>query len=183
MTVGSVVISAFTATCSRHTIGSTMSPEVDPEAAEKAKLARQKHTVAVTRLRQQWQREGYDPRRHLDLAMAQGDGNVLAFMLHRERDGRDTTRNFAVWLAVHDIYEAFRIPRIDWEAMTREAAMSHFPAPNEGEKMNTAAADEEEGDVRATTPEGAAMLEAGRAAFDAMAAEMGEKIDTHAGAN
>lgn len=109
--------------------------DLDPEKAAADKLARAKHTIAVGRLRQQWVREGYDPRRHLDLAMAQGDGNVLIFMAHREREGRDRTYNFAVWLAWHDLVEAIRIPRIDPEAMMQEAAMSQFPASNEGQNI------------------------------------------------
>lgn len=109
--------------------------DLDPEKAAADKLARAKHTIAVGRLRQQWVREGYDPRRHLDLATAEGDRSVLAFMVRTERDRGQKSANFACWLAMYDIFDAMGARRSDVTEHTFFALYSN----EEEEKINEGA--------------------------------------------
>lgn len=94
--------------------------ERDPEKVEAAKVSEARHKIAVEKLRSRWRDEGYEPYRHLDLAMAQGDGQVLRGFHWLEARGQRSVNSFPVWLAACDISEAMRVPRIDPEAMARE---------------------------------------------------------------
>lgn len=79
---------------------------VQSEKAVADSAAAGKYRAQVARLRTIWARTGYDPERHFVGMTAEGDANVLSYMLQPEYP--KSSRVFGAFLATRDILDMLR---------------------------------------------------------------------------